>query len=445
MTKATASELLEALPAGLATVVERLRKEAERRGAAVYLVGGPVRDWLLDRPLRDVDLLVDPGAEAEAVARAAAPADAGVTVHERFGTVKLAIGDLEIDLAGARREVYARPGSLPTVEPGDLEEDLRRRDFSVNALAVRLRPPGEDVEVIDWVEGQSDLKERRLRILHPRSFHDDPTRALRAARLAPRLGFSLTRGSRNALRDAIRDGAFGSVSGDRVRREFERLFADAELSLAPLEALRLLGDWHVLPALEPGLALAKEARAPLRRLGRALADPPWRWSRMRPLTAGLATWLASLRPALRRRTLERLAIRGEIATRIARFPRDRAAWERALKQARGRGAVDAALSGIDEERLLALYVGCDPPIRRRIQRWANEDRARRLPVTGRELTELGIAGPEVGRALARIRTAYLDGALANREEALALARELAAGRAPQRGRGGRRGAKGASH
>jgi tRNA nucleotidyltransferase (CCA-adding enzyme) len=437
MSWGTLAALLEGMPSPLSSVVERLHKEAERSGVRLYLVGGPVRDWLLDRPLRDIDLLVDPGGEAEALARAAAPADSAVTVHDRFGTVKIALAEHEIDLAGARRESYARAGALPAVEPGSLEDDLRRRDFSVNALAIRLGPRDEKVEIIDVEDGLTDLREKRLRILHARSFHDDPTRALRAARLGPRLGFNLSRGSRNALRDALRDGAFGGVSGERFRREFERLFADAGLGLAPHEALRRLADWHVLPALEPGLALVAEVRAPLRRLGRAVAEPPWRGPRWRPWVPGLSIWLAPLRPSLRRRTLERLAVRGELASRVAAFPKERALWERGLRQARGRGAVDSVLNGIDEERLVALYAGCDAPLRRRIQRWAAEDRSRRIPVSGRDLTELGIEGLEVGRALARIRTAYLDGGLANREEALALARELAAGRRPARRRGGK--------
>jgi len=426
--------LLAELPPEVASLVGRLREAAARRGAALYLVGGPVRDWLLERPLRDLDLLVDPGGDVESLVRDAAPDSARVAAHERFGTLKLSLGAHQVDVAGARRESYARPGALPRVEPGTLEDDLHRRDFTVNALAIALGEPEARIQVIDTEDGLSDLEQKQLRILHARSFHDDPTRALRAARLAPRLGFSLTRGSRNALRDAIRDGAFGGVSGDRMRREFERLFADAELGLAPVDALRRLADWHVLPALEPGLGLPRETVAPLRRLGRALQDPPWPFARLRPLVAGLALWLAPVSPSLRRRTLERLAVRGEAATRIAAFPRERAAWDRALSQARGRGAFDAVLSAIDEERLLALYAGCEGAIRRRIVRWVTEDRGRRLPVTGSDLQELGIEGPDVGRCLARIRSAYLDGALANREEALALARELSA----PRGSGARR-------
>jgi tRNA nucleotidyltransferase (CCA-adding enzyme) len=421
---------MRALPRRDLPLVAAVLRAARGRGAAVYLVGGPVRDLLLERPLRDVDLLVVPpeGGELAAgeLARAAAPEGAQVTLHERFGTVTLSAGDAAIDLASARTERYPRPGALPEVQPGTLEEDLRRRDFSVNALALRLSGPARrgELELVDADDGLRDLEARRLRILHRRSFHDDPTRALRAARLAPRLGFALSRGSRSALRDALRDGAFGAVSGDRLRREIEKLFDDVQLGLDPSAALRRLAEWHVLPALEPGLDLPREAAAPLRRLGRAIASPPWSGPRWRAWAAGLSTWLAPLAPDLRRRTLRRFSVRGELERRVAGFPRLRDGTLAALSGARGRGAVDAVLGELDEERLFALYAWSPPAIRRRIVRWAAEDRTRRPPVTGADLVAAGLSGPSVGRALARIRAAYLDGGVANREEAIALAREL---------------------
>ena len=426
---------LQLTPA-VAVLMEAVLREAERRDLAVYLVGGPVRDLLLRQPLRDVDLIVE--GDAEALARAAAPAGAAVVSHDRFGTVRLQSADAALDLAGARRERNPRPGALPIVEPGTVEEDLRRRDFTVNAMALPLtraaaRGAGAQGSagaspLLEPEGARADLEARVLRIFHAHSFHDDPTRALRAARLAARLGFRLSRGSRSALRDALRDGAFGAVSGERLRREIEKLFADATLRLDPSAALRLLAEWHVLGALEPGLTLERAAAGPLRRLGRAIATPPWPAGslKLRPWATGLAVWLAELDATLRRRTLRRLAVRGEAAERIEGFPRRRDRWLRAIERSRGRGAVDALLGAIDEESLLALWCYAPPAGRRRIARWALEDRPRRLPLSGSDLTALGLAGPAVGSALARLRAAFLDGAVRDREAALALARELAA-------------------
>ncbi len=436
--KLTAAQVLGALPPLTVPLVESLIAAAESHGAAIHLVGGPVRDLLLDRPIRDVDLVIEPrgrfgAAELAkaALSKAGALRGADVQVNDRFGTVRLSTPEASVDVATVRKEHYRHPGALPKVEAGSLEEDLRRRDFSVNALALALRSHGR-VEVVDPVDGQADLEGRVLRVLHERSFHDDPTRALRAGRLAPRLGFHLARGSRSVLRDALRDGAFGGVSGDRLRREFEKLFDDASRDLDPAEALRRLSEWHVLSALEPGLDLPRESLAPVRRLGRAIASPQWRAGRFRPWAAGLSVWLAPLPPNLRRRVLERLSVRGELTRRIAAFPTKTLALLEPLASARGRGAVDALLFGVDDEQLHALHAWAPIPVRRRIVRWAAEDRTRRSPVSGNDLTGLGISGPDVGRALARIRLAFLDGAVANREEALALAQEVSHRRSPGR-------------
>ena len=428
--------VLDAVRSGLAPGVvalfDAVLATAEKRGVALYLVGGPVRDLLLGRGLRDLDLIVEPREDAtldaEALARAAVPAGAQVVSHDRFGTVRIESADGALDLATVRRETYARPGALPSVAAGTLDEDLRRRDFTVNALAVpissaarRNQPP-----LLDPESGRADLSAGVLRIFHATSFHDDPTRALRAARLGERLGFRLSRSSRTALRDAIGAGALSAVSGDRWRREFEKLFEDARSGLDPAAALRKLAEWHVLGALEPGLALPNAAVAPLRRLGRSLATPPFPTSRLRPWAAGLAVWLAEVDATSRRRTLRRLAVRGEIAQRIVEFPRLRDRCLRTLATARGRGAVDALLGGIDDERLLGIFVFAPPAARRRLLRWALEDRMRRPPVSGADLVAAGLSGPVVGVALARIRLAWLDGTVHSRDEAIALARELGA-------------------
>lgn len=430
-------EVLAALPDATQPLVQRVLGCARERGDRVYLVGGPVRDLLLGRPVADVDLLVEAAEEGGAAALAeAAAGDARVVRHDRFGTVSMKEGDAAVDLAGARRERYAHPGALPSVEVGSLEQDLARRDFTVNALAIPLSAAARRAHpsVIDPGRGRADLDASVLRVLHSQSFHDDATRALRAARLAARLGFHLARGTRTALNDALRDGAFARVSGDRLRREVEKLFADARAGADAVRALVHLEEWHVLGGIEPGLALPRAARAPLRRLGRMFVDPPWPTGRFEPWAAGLTLWLAPLDAGLRRRALRRLSVRGERARRITEFPRARERWLRSLARARGRGAVDAVLHGIEDERLLALAACGSPTERRRIARYAGEDRARRPPVGGADLLELGMAGPDVGLALQRVRMAWLDGKVKSRDEALALAQELGRRRAAARRR-----------
>ncbi len=422
-------EIRMSLPEATGLMLERVVRVATANGMPIHLVGGPVRDLLLHRPIVDVDLVVESDARELGKAIASEWGDETIEIesHDRFGTLRLTTADAQIDVATLRTERYAQPGALPEVEPGSLEQDLHRRDFSVNAMicALDATNPSTNLPIVDLEGGLEDLRLRRLRILHPRSFHDDPTRAWRAARFAARLGFSLDRKSRSALRDALRDGAFGAVSGERWRREFQFTFDEARRGVHVGHVLRSLSNWHVLTSLEPGLLLRQDRMVPLRRLSRTIANPEWPAPRSRAWVAGFSIWLAPLPAALRRRTLERFSVRGEQAKRIVQFGRDSERLLRVLNKARGRGAVDATLSELSEEMVQALYALAEPPVRRRILRWGAEDRRRRAPVGGVDLAELGLSGPEVGRALARIRAGFLDGEVANREEALALAEEIA--------------------
>ena len=426
--------ILDALPASQRPLVLRILRHADARDLPVYLVGGPVRDHLLRRMLRDVDLMVERrgGWGAPQLARAARGRDVRVVAHERFGTARLESPNGIVDLTSARSERYAHAGSLPTVAPGSLEDDLHRRDFSVNALAVPLSRSArrDHPEVIDPEGGLADLAARRLRILHPMSFHDDPTRALRAARLGPRLGFRLSAGSRRALAEALSARSVERVSGERLRRELEKIFHDVDLGLDPIRALELAQTWGLLRAIHIGLRLGDGARRDLRRLRASLRAPPWPMGSLRAWVPGFALWLADVRAEPRRRTLERLALQGALRERIEDFPGWRARAGRRLTHASRRSAVERQLSGVPNEWLLALHARMPAAGRRRIERYASEDRDRAMPLSGDDLVRLGLAGRSVWQALARLRAAQLDGELRSRDQALALARTLAARQRP---------------
>jgi len=422
-------EVLSAVPEATAELLVLTARIAIDTGHDLHLVGGPVRDLLLGRPLADVDILIERDASglASAVQQALGKDNLSIVEYSRFATLRIETREARLDLANLRHETYAHPGALPDVVPGNFQQDCLRRDFSINAMSWKIdaENPGKSRPIVDECRGLQDLAAHRLRVLHSRSFHDDPTRAWRAARFAARLGFSLDRGSRSVLRDALRDGAFGAVSGERFRRELILAFDEASLGTHPGRVLRLLADWHVLGAIEPGLGLDRDRMAPLRRLGRAIENPEWSTRNWRPWVAGLSIWLAPMPAALRRRALERFSIRGDQATRICRFGRDADRILRGLAKARGRGAVDAALGDLSEDVVQGLYSLAPTAVRRRMLRWGAEDRKRRSPVTGADLTEIGLSGPDTGRALARIRSGFLDGEIANREEALVLAEEIA--------------------
>ena len=183
----------EELAEALAAAYPELADVAAAAPDPVYLVGGAVRDLLLGRGRADIDLVVEGDPAALAAALGAEPL---VESHSRFGTLKVRLGGEELDLAAARRERYARPGALPTVELGaPIRTDLARRDFTVNAMAVPLAEPRE---LIDPYDGQADLEAGVLRVIHDGSFVDDPTRAIRAARYAARFGLGARAGRRGS-------------------------------------------------------------------------------------------------------------------------------------------------------------------------------------------------------------------------------------------------------
>jgi len=218
-------------------------------GLPVYAVGGVVRDWLLGRDTQDLDLVVDgdPAPLARALAR---KLKGKAEAFDAFGTWRiLSKGGGRIDVARSRKEVYPAPAVLPVVEPAPLRDDLYRRDFTVNAMAVSIVPDGFGKLEDPW-GGAEDLGARVLRVLHPASFRDDPTRIFRAARFASRLGFALDPATAGWLSGAVAQGDLFLLSRERVRQELLRILAEPD-PLGPLERLR---DWGAHSAFYHGFS-----------------------------------------------------------------------------------------------------------------------------------------------------------------------------------------------
>jgi tRNA nucleotidyltransferase (CCA-adding enzyme) len=209
------------------------------RGREVFLVGGSVRDALLGRPMSDLDLAVD--GPVEDLARRLDP---DAVLHERFGTAEAEVAGKKVDFARARSERYPSPGALPVVEPAGIEADLARRDFTINALAVSLGHPDG---ILDPSGGLADLDRRVIRVIHRDSFTDDPTRALRAARYAARLGFDIDHRTAELLPGVD----LGAVSTDRLVSECVLIAGEP----TALEALRLAAAWGLLRLGDDDLAL----------------------------------------------------------------------------------------------------------------------------------------------------------------------------------------------
>jgi tRNA nucleotidyltransferase (CCA-adding enzyme) len=289
---------------------------------------------------------------------------------------------LEMDLAATRSETYPRPGALPEVRPASLIDDLARRDFTVNAMAATLTG---DAELIDPHGGLDDLGRAALRVLHPRSFVDDPTRALRAARYASRYGFSLERETARLL--AAVD--LSTVSADRVEAELRKLAAESEAR----RGFELLGEWGLLE-LDSGAGDLIDA------VSAVLSEEPW---------AGVAVREEAVLAAALGRGLE--AAR-ELAGQTPSRPSE------GTELARGRRGVELALARGMGAHWLDAYVS----------QW----RLVRLEIDGDDLLAEGIPeGPSVGRGLAAALRAKLDGEISGRGEevhaAVAAARENSLG------------------
>ncbi len=239
-----------ALPAEVFAFVCKTAELALERGWRVYLVGGYVRDVLLERLHYDLDIAV----EGDAIALARVLEErlgARLEATHRFGTAYLEFGEGQhfLDLVTARREWYEWPGALPTVEPGTIADDLARRDFVVNAMAIGVSPEGVG-PLLDPHGGVGDLQARLIRVLHTNSFVDDPTRIPRAVKYAVRLGFKIEVGTLELILQAVRDGALATVSMDRIVREI-LLIMEERRAGAMLAMLEKLG---VLRAIHPYLA-----------------------------------------------------------------------------------------------------------------------------------------------------------------------------------------------
>lgn len=241
------NSLLEALSPRQRQLIDHAVSVAADLRVDVHLVGGPLRDLLLGKSLIDLDLALERETEQFA-ARFAVRCNGELQAYPRFLTFKVSISGLEaIDIATTRREVYEHPGALPVVSPASLRDDMARRDFTVNAIALNLRAE----EIIDFFGARADLQERLIRVLHDRSFLDDPTRIYRGIRLATRLGFEIESHTRELMRAALQGNALGTVSRERLWREFLLALAEQDRARVLFEFARygLVGRRPVEDAL----------------------------------------------------------------------------------------------------------------------------------------------------------------------------------------------------
>lgn len=372
--------------------------------SGVHAVGGGVRDALRGETPQDLDFAVE--GDAPKLAAAVAHRLGGeVEEHDRFGTARVRAGGHAYDFATTRAELYAHPGALPEVRGATLQEDLRRRDFTVNAIALAVGAP-QPGRLTAHPQALGDLDDACLRVLHDESFADDPTRLFRLARYAARLGFEPEPHTVQLARAAIDSGVLDTVSGPRLGQEL-RLAAgetDPVAVLVGLDELGLLERMHTGLGFDPAFA------------ARALAALP---AEGRRELVVLAATLRDLPAADAARLLERLgAGRDETRVALALTSRLPEVAERLARVERP-SEIDSLLEGhTPEEAALIAALGPEEPVRR----WLSQLRHVRLEINGADLRAAGVPeGREIGAGLAAARAAALDRALLKREEQLAAA------------------------
>ncbi len=386
------------------TALDELRRLADEAGVAAFLVGGPVRDYLLGVPVNDLDISVV--GDAPELARSLANAAGGrLTVHPRFGTASVAAAGFTVDLVTARRETYPKPAALPLVQPGSLADDLARRDFTINAMALPLAAAVE--QVVDPHGGQADLDAGIIRTLHRESFRDDPTRIFRAVRYEQRFAFRLSDDTRCDLESAVAAGAIAMLSGDRLRHELDRILQET----SPLPALQRAEALGVLTATHPAL-------------GASHLEGLHDWT-ARPLA-----WLAALVWPLHQLTGSSVAARLNTPSDWTRVISDTATLTECLPDLAADGSapsdVCALLDGLSPDALAAGTVLAPAPASDRIRMYLAEWWTVAPLLRGPDLLALGVPpGPAVGEALRALRRARLDGLTHSRQEEEQLARQWA--------------------
>jgi tRNA nucleotidyltransferase (CCA-adding enzyme) len=382
----------------------------------VYLVGGAVRDVLMGEPNFDVDIAVE--GDGIAFGRALARALGGrAAPHDKFGTAVVLYEGGRVDVATARTEFYDYPGALPTVEQAKIRQDLYRRDFTVNAMAVSLK--GEDFgRLVDYFGGHRDLAQGIVRVLHNLSFIDDPTRIFRAIRYENRYGFRMEGHTLALAKACVEMELVGELSSARLRDELQALLSEERVS----ESVLRLAELGIARAVHPHLAADEDAVALIEELDdlrrRYARDvPAWR-----PRLAALARrlppdelydWFDRLK--LRRRDADLIADAVTVAARL----RERVAA--AEEPAALRGLVEPH----DPDGALLALAGAAGAARERLVRYFEELREVRLEISGGDLAELGLTeSPRVGAILEELLRRKLNGELDGRTAEIEAARAL---------------------
>ena len=439
--KSLAAQLDQALPVERKALLKAVSNEVRNLNAALYIVGGFVRDLMLDRPSVDFDLVVE--GDAIALARILVDRYGGrVTSHGRFGTAKWVIKEIRstlvhnlaeylkvqgsgvvsldcrrlpefLDLVTARTEFYTYPTALPTVERGSIKLDLHRRDFTINTLALRLDGVHYG-ELHDYWGGLTDLRNGVVRVLHSLSFVDDPTRILRAVRFEQRFGFRIESRTLDLLVEAI--PLLDRVSGDRIRHEINVILTEENV----IHMFERLDELGLIKAIHPELSWDDWLKDRMRFSLEVVPDPGWKFNRneMQSLHRDCIYALLVIRLSLEnaQSVINRLKLSAglmKIVMDASRLWRDIPTLANALPS-----QIVARLDGLPSKSIYSVYLACDQDnLKKKLYSFITEWKDVLPTIDGNELRRQGVPpGPVYRDILKRLRDAWLDGEVSNVDE-----------------------------
>lgn len=415
---------LRKMPAGTQKLLCSAAAAAAESGCRIFLVGGCVRDLLLRADSFDLDFVVE-GDGIKTARRLADMLEGEVVHHHRFGTATVVHGGLKIDVATARTETYPAAAALPVVRPGTIEDDLFRRDFTINAMAVSINE-GDFGRLIDVFGGKKDLREGKIRVLHEASFTDDPTRILRAVRFEQRYGFRIEPGTFALLRKAAASGMLNSVHPHRLRDELFLILKEKY----PCRQLRRLQRAAGLGFLHPRISLKTEECGLFRKVP---SRTDWFRRRLphrrRPeiWVVNLMILLNSLQAAGAVEFCRRFGLRRGDEKRVLSVKQLGAARLKRLHSARTRPSeIYSILEPLSYESIIYLSVKYGGrQLRKNIEDFLCLYNGMPIHINGRDIHQLGCGpGPLYQRIFSVVLEARLNGEVHSRQDELDLARRM---------------------
>lgn len=401
------------LPDFIQEILKKTGQIASELNVKAYLVGGIVRDILLNQPNFDLDIVIE-GDGITLAKRLGEIIGGRIRTHQKFGTAVLILKDgFHVDIATARTEFYEYPAALPSVERGSIRQDLYRRDFTINAMAISLNE-NTFGEVLDFFGGQRDLVEKKIRVLHNLSFIDDPTRIFRAIRFEQRFGFQMDGSTEILLRKALGMELVEELTSSRVRDEIILILSEPE----PWKAVKRLTELGVTKILHPRLVIDEVRLEDLKKIDRSYVqlqeffrERPRRWL---CLLMGLLidfspqeviAW--TLKMKFRKRDI------GKMEESIRNFTHT-------AKNLSSRNLKDSEIyllcQGLSPEALVLLHA-LKPATSKPIEKYVKSLEDVQVKISGRDLKEMGYRpGPLFRKALTDLLLARIDGQVRNREE-----------------------------